>query len=141
MSIYFFPFVHTWKAGLYCCFRPDCHSKYVLAFLPEDILKMNNFAAPTVQVLRSTHHLFTFYHGVCDYNLSHCSSFIDVSLVKFFKVVSLVPVCLPPPPPLERTKGPPENQQKPSLAYVTAASHPVLTVSSSSLAPPLSRTH
>ncbi len=25
-------------------------------------------------------------------------------------------------PPLERTKGPPENQQKPSLAYVTAAS-------------------
>ncbi len=25
--------------------------------------------------------------------------------------VSLVPVCLPPPPPLERTKGPPENQQ------------------------------
>ncbi len=40
------------------------------------------------------------------------------------------------PPPLERTKGPPENQQKLSLAYVTAASHPVLTVSSSSLAPP-----
>ncbi len=86
MSVYFFPFVHTWKAGLYCCFRPDCHSKYVLAFLPEDILKMNNFAAPTVQVLRSTHHLFTFYHGVCDYNLSHCGSLIDVSLVKFFKV-------------------------------------------------------
>ncbi len=40
------------------------------------------------------------------------------------------------PPPLERTKGPPENLQKLSIAYVTAASHPVLTVSSSSLAPP-----
>ncbi len=50
--------------------------------------------------------------------------------------VSLVPVCLGPPPPLERTKGPPENLQKLSIAYVTAASHPVLTVSSSSLAPP-----
>ncbi len=34
--------------------------------------------------------------------------------------VSLVPVCLGPP--LERTKDPPVNQQKPSLAYVTAAS-------------------
>ncbi len=55
---------------------------------------------------------------------------------QYFSTVSLVPVCLPPPPPLERTKGPPENQQKPSLAYVTAASHPVLTLSSSSLAPP-----
>ncbi len=47
--------------------------------------------------------------------------------------VSLVPVCLghPPPPPRE-DKRPSQNQQKLSIAYVTAASHPVLTVSSSS---------
>ncbi len=41
-------------------------------------------------------------------------------------VVSLVPVCL----------GPPPSRGQKALAYVTAASHPVLTVSSSSLAPP-----
>ncbi len=34
----------------------------------------------------------------------------------------------PPPPPLERTKGPPENLQKLSLAYVTAASETQHTV-------------
>ncbi len=33
-----------------------------------------------------------------------------------------------PPPPLERTKGPPENQQKLSLAYITAASETQHTV-------------
>ncbi len=33
-----------------------------------------------------------------------------------------------PPPPPERTKGPPENQQKLSLAYVTAASETQHTV-------------
>ncbi len=39
-----------------------------------------------------------------------------------------------PPPPPSRGQKALENQQKLSIAYVTAASHPVLT--SSSLAPP-----
>ncbi len=43
--------------------------------------------------------------------------------------VSLVPVCLPPPPP-ERTKGPRHPR-----CNTQCSSHPVLTVSSSSLAP------
>ncbi len=73
-------------------------------------------------------------HGGGSVLMWGCMSAAGVGELYFIDGVSLVPVCLAPP--LERTKGPPENQQKLSIAYVTAASHPVLTVSSSSLAPP-----
>ncbi len=61
-------------------------------------------------------------------------SYTSVQHHHHMKTVHITTMCKPgasmsaPPPPLERTIGPPENQQKLSLAYVTAASETQHTV-------------
>ncbi len=68
-----------------------------------------------------------------DCTATHSSNVIvkfadDTTVIGLITDVSLVPVCLPPPPPSRGQKALLRNQQKLSLAYVTAASETQHTV-------------